>query len=262
MKALRMSCLLLPLLAAAQERLPPVPPTAVAPSPARLIERLELQGVKALPLALFESAAKPWLGRPLDEGEIEALRQRLTRVYVDHGFVNSGLLLVQEQGSGPVLRLQAIEGRLTQVQLRGLAGLNPEHVKARLGGTEGALNMDALRERFQLLLNDPLLARVQGAPAAGRAPGRGGADIEVERAPLEAQRLCQQPSPGVGWRGGAGPARAAQQPQRSGRSARCAAAVAAGRGGLTQGPAAPGLAHAAHRLGRPLHATECGGRAQ
>ncbi len=182
MKALRVGCLLLPLLAQAQERLPPVPPTPLAAAPTRLIERLELQGVQALPLALFETAAKPWLGRALDESEIEALRQRLTRVYVDHGFVNSGLLIAEGQGTGTTLRLQAIEGRLTQVQLRGLAGLNPEHVKSRLGATEGALNMDALRERFQLLLNDPLLARVQARLLPGERLGEAVLDIEVERA--------------------------------------------------------------------------------
>jgi len=182
MKALHFGLILLPLLASAQERLPPVPPTALVASPARWVERLELQGVQALPLGLFEAAATPWLGRALDEAEIEALRLRLTRVYVERGYVNSGLLLMEGQGAGPVLRFQAIEGRLTQVQLRGLGGLNPEHVKARLGSQQGALNMDLLRERFQLLLNDPLLTRVQARLLPGERLGEAVLDIEVERA--------------------------------------------------------------------------------
>ena len=132
---------------------------SVAP---RRVERLALEGNRVLPTALLEAVAAPWLGRALDEAEIEQLRQALTRAYVERGYVNSGLLLLAEPDAAGTLRLRAVEGRLAKVRVTGLDGLDERHVLARLAWRPDAvLNMDALRERFQLLLADPLVARAK-----------------------------------------------------------------------------------------------------
>jgi hemolysin activation/secretion protein len=174
--------LLTPLTAVASELLPRIEPTPAASVPARRVERLEISGNTVLSSAELEAAAAPWLGRALDEAEIEALRQHLSRVYVERGYLNSGLLLAPQQNQAGVLRLRAVEGRLTAVTLRGLDGLNPAHVRARLGAADGVLNMDQLRERFQVLLNDPLLSRVNARLLPGEQLGEAVLDVEVERA--------------------------------------------------------------------------------
>lgn len=155
-------------------------PAGAAGDPPRRIERLRVDGNSVLPAELLEGIAAPWLGRVLDAAQIEAMRQALTRAYIDRGYVNSGLLLDPEQREPGVLRLRAVEGRLTAIELSGLGGLNPEHIKARLR-TEGPLNLDRLRERFQLLLADPLLRRVQARLLPGGAPGEAVLAIDVER---------------------------------------------------------------------------------
>lgn len=147
------------------------------------IDRIQLSGNRALPTPLLEAVAAPWLGRELDEAEIEALRQALTRAYTDRGYLNSGVRLISPQTEPGVLQLRAVEGRLGGVQLRGLAGLNEAHVLARLRGEpEEALNSEQLRERFQLLLSDPLFKRVQARLLPGADPGSALLDIELERA--------------------------------------------------------------------------------
>ncbi len=182
----RLLCIaaLLPALAAAEEafKLPPLAPVAASnPAAPRRIERLLISGNQALPSTLLQAIAAPWLGRELDEAQIEALRQALTRAYVERGYVNSGLLLEPQQTEAGALQLRAVEGRLTAIELRGLDGLNPDHLKARLQ-QHGPLNLERLRERFQLLLADPLLRRVQARLLPGAAPGEAVLDIEVERA--------------------------------------------------------------------------------
>lgn len=147
------------------------------------IERIAVSGNKALPTALLEAVAAPWLGRELDEAEIEALRQALTRAYTERGYLNSGLRLLSPQTQPGVLQLRAVEGRLADVQLHGLDGLNEAHVRARLQGEpDEALNSEQLRERFQLLLADPLFKRVQARLLPGPEPGSALLDIEIERA--------------------------------------------------------------------------------
>lgn len=179
------AALLLPAAAAAADegfKLPPLAATQIQPAtPARQIDRLLISGNQVLPASLLQALAAPWLGRQLDEAQIEALRQALTRAYIDRGYVNSGLLIEAQQDVAGALRLRAVEGRLSAIELRGLDGLNPEHVKARLQ-LEGPLNLEQLRERFQLLLGDPLLRRVQARLLPGGQPGEAVLAIEVERA--------------------------------------------------------------------------------
>lgn len=160
--------LLLPLLAAA------------AP---RQIDRLQLEGNRALPTALLEAVAAPWLGRELDEAQIELLRQALTRAYVERGYLNSGVLLQAEQNQPGALRLRVVEGRLVGIELRGLGDLSERYVRARLDPRPGeVLNMDVLRERFQLLLADPLVKRANARVLPAEQLGEAVLDVELERA--------------------------------------------------------------------------------
>lgn len=188
MKRVQLSTLSLLLALAAPSVLaqarPALPAVTVEPAPAptaRRIERLQITGNQVLPTPLLEAVAAPWLGKALDEAELEDLRQALTRAYIERGFVNSGVLLEAQQDAPGVLRLRAVEGRLVGVQLRGLQGLSPTYLQARLQ-QGGVLNMELLREQFQLLLNDPLFRRVQARLLPGEVAGEAVLDVEVERA--------------------------------------------------------------------------------
>ncbi len=167
-------------LAQTSASLPTVKVEPVELPAARRIERLQITGNRVLPTPLLEAVAAPWLGRELDEAELENLRQALTRAYVERGYVNSGVLLDADQPQAGVLRLRAIEGRLLGLTLRGLNGLSPSYLQTRLQ-QDGVLNMEELREQFQLLLNDPLFRRVQARLLPGEKAGEAVLDVEVER---------------------------------------------------------------------------------
>jgi hemolysin activation/secretion protein len=172
----------------------------------RRVERLALEGNRVLPMALLEAVAAPWLGRALDEAEIEQLRQALTRAYVERGYVNSGLLLLAEPDAAGTLRLRAVEGRLAKVRISGLDGLDERHVLARLAWhPDAVLNMDALRERFQLLLADPLVARANARLMPGERSGEALLVLELQRArpwQLQAQINNHRPVSVGEWQAG------------------------------------------------------------
>ncbi len=156
--------------------------SAAADAQPRRVERLQIDGNRAISTTDFVAAAQPWLGRELDEAEIESLRQALSRLYVERGYVSSGLRLAAAQPEAGVLRLQAVEGRLTAIELRGHGDLDPELLHARLRSDE-VLHTERLRERFQLLLADSLLfARIQARLLPGAEAGEAVLDLEVERA--------------------------------------------------------------------------------
>jgi hemolysin activation/secretion protein len=179
-----LSLLLSAAVLAAEPPLPPLPAdlagATAAPSQVR-VDAIEFHGNRAVTTAELQAHAAPHVGRVNGVDELEALRQQLTRLYVDRGYVNSGLLLPQRLADG-VLVFEVIEGRLGGVDLHGLDGLLERYVSARLLRPDDAiLDMGELRERYQLLLADPQIARMNARLVPGPQLGEARLDVDVQR---------------------------------------------------------------------------------
>jgi hemolysin activation/secretion protein len=154
-------------------------PAAAAPAMVRLVR---FRGNTAIASAELEKVAAPYTGRALGEADMEQLRIALTQRYIDAGYVNSGALLGPGALEGDVLTFDIVEGRVTAVRIAGMQGLRDRYLLDRLGASTGAFNMEALRERFTLLLSDPLFERLNARLMPGTAPGEAVLDIEAVRA--------------------------------------------------------------------------------
>jgi hemolysin activation/secretion protein len=147
------------------------------------VRRIAFAGNVTIPADVLAAIAHPYEGRALDADEIETLRQMLTRHYVDAGYINSGATLGPKALVDGVLTFTIMEGRLGTLRLKGLGHLHEGYVSARLVPDEAAaLNVDALRERFQQLLADPLFVRAQARIIPDAIPGRAILDVDFERA--------------------------------------------------------------------------------
>ena len=167
-------------------RLPQIPlPAAPSPddaAPLLQLQRVEFHGNTAVPDADLQAAAASYVGRGISAAGIEALRQQLTRLYVGRGYVNSGLVLRQVRVDDGVVAFDVVEGRLAAIQLRGMQRLEEAYLTQPLRhGSDGPLNLDLLRERFQLLLGDPLFERLNARLLPGAQPGEAVLDIDVTR---------------------------------------------------------------------------------
>jgi hemolysin activation/secretion protein len=169
---------------------PPVTPAPITPTAPDLpgVPRFVLNGVQFEGHSVFSSeqlrtVAAPWLGKAVGMADLEDLRLALTRHYEGAGYVGSGALLPDQHIQQGVVRYRIVEGRLTEINVSGSEGLAPEYVSERLRlGLEGPLDVDVLRERFQLLLNDPLIERLNGALRPGLHLGESRLDLAVTRA--------------------------------------------------------------------------------
>lgn len=155
------------------------------------VEAITFEGHAALSTAELDRVARPYLGRELDAADLEDLRLAVTRWYVQRGYVNSGALwdadAVRPLAPGSrahALRLKIVEGRIQEVSVRGLQRLHEDYLIDRLLPDRGAaLNTEALRERYQLLLEDPLFERLNARLRPGRDAGQATLEIDVTRAP-------------------------------------------------------------------------------
>lgn len=166
----------------------PVLPAAEAavqddPAATLVLREVRLSGQTAVSTDELQSLARPYLGQPVGPAALEALRQQMTRLYVERGYLNSGVLLRRVLAAEGVAEFEVVEGRLSEIRLRGMARLHDAYVTGTLQRQgDGPLNIDRLRERFQLLLGDPLFERLNARLLPGNTPGEAVLDIEVMRA--------------------------------------------------------------------------------
>ncbi len=147
------------------------------------IERIEFRGNTVVASTELAEIARPYEGRDVSVAELEELRQKLTHRYVDRGFVNSGALIAEGALAGGTLTVRIVEGTLAAVRLKGLERLRESYVVSRLvPDPRAVLNVETLRERFQLLLSDPHFDRVRAGILPAPQLGSAYLDVEVVRA--------------------------------------------------------------------------------
>lgn len=157
-------------------------PAQQAESAAAPIRRVEFEGNRTFPNDELQALAAPLIGRPAVASEIEALRHRISRYYADRGLINSGAVYPDDHLRDGVLRFRIIEGRVTELRVAGNERLKPAYFNDRLVEPDEALNMNVLQERFQMLMADPLLARLNARVLPGERLGEAVLDLQVDRA--------------------------------------------------------------------------------
>lgn len=163
-----------------------------------LLQGLVFEGNTVFTDAQLQALAKPYLNRPVSLSELEALRLVFTRHYVNHGYINSGAVLPEQTFKKGVVRFDIIEGVLNTIQIGGTGRLSPDYISSRLRlGAQSPLNFNRLQERFQMLLSDPLIERMNGQLLPGRKPGESVFDVKVVRKSGAALAAAQKRRPEV-----------------------------------------------------------------
>lgn len=158
----------------------PVPPGG----PSLLLRGVRFEGGEGLSQQALEPIYRPYIGQQVTLADLEELRYRLTKHYVDQGYINSGVIIKPGQTvSDGVVVFQIIAGRLSEIRVSGQERLRPSYVSGRLQPDPTApFNREDLQERFQLLLQDPLIERINGTLIPGSEPGSAVLDLAVTRA--------------------------------------------------------------------------------
>jgi hemolysin activation/secretion protein len=148
------------------------------------VKHIEVRGVKAFKPEAIRSIVAPYENRTVSSAELQSLRIALTRLYVDKGYVNSGVLLPDQQSTDGVVIYQALEGTLTRVEVAGPTKLSPNYITARLlDRVDQPLNMSDLQTALRYLQEDPNVLRLDARLAPGDALGQSVLRLNVEDQP-------------------------------------------------------------------------------
>ena len=168
--------------------LPPLPPPPAEPPEAFPLERVFVSEIRVIGSTIFSIAelaevTAPYVNRSLTAEDLEALRLALTRYYVARGYVNSGAIIPDQTVTEGVLTVQIIEGELSRIEVEGNRWFRSGYFQDRLSlGAGPPLNINALQERLQLLLQDSRIQRLNTELRPGVQPGESVLDVRVEEA--------------------------------------------------------------------------------
>ncbi|HEY9624803.1 MAG TPA: ShlB/FhaC/HecB family hemolysin secretion/activation protein, partial [Crinalium sp.] len=174
-----------------QELLQPSPSGPVIPPDANTeeipetitVDRFEILGSTVFSEADFAPITAPFTHRPLTFAELFQVRNAITQLYVEHGYVTSGAYIPPQTVDSGVIQIQVVEGSLDDIAITGNRHLRSSYVRSRLAiAADTPLNVNHLLERLQLLQLDPLIQSISAELAAGVRPGTSTLNVEISEA--------------------------------------------------------------------------------
>ncbi len=144
------------------------------------VGNITLLGNTALPQEDIDQVIAPFENRRLQPEYVQELRQRLSLLYFNAGYINSGVVVPEQDVTEGTLQLQVIEGSLNSVELSGNRKLSDKYIQSRLlRSVDSPLNLNDLQESLRQLELNPLIRRVNGQLLPGLAPGEARLKLDV-----------------------------------------------------------------------------------
>lgn len=148
-----------------------------------VVKSFEVVGSSVFSPAELEKEIKPFQNRPLTLPELFQARSKITKLYTDRGYINSGAYIPPQELDNGTVTIAVLEGELEGINVSGTKHLNSSYIRQRIASAAGKpVNVESLLEALQLLRLDPLVANVSAELSAGISPGTSLLDIEVEEA--------------------------------------------------------------------------------
>jgi len=181
-----------------EEPLPPTPPPQLilppvetlpelqekrAPQLRIMVHKIHVKGSTVFTEEELAKVTAPYENRELSTEDLEELRRALTLLYVNKGYVNSGAIIPDQAVKEGEITIQIIEGELTDITIEGNKYFLPFYLKDRIALDAGPpFNIRPLKERLQILLQDPRIERLNTELKPGLKPGEAVLHARVQEA--------------------------------------------------------------------------------
>jgi hemolysin activation/secretion protein len=162
---------------------PSAPPVSAPNAPRFVLRKVNIVGNTVIDQAAINRVVTPYIGKVVTPADLEEIRRRFTRLYIDRGFINSGAVLPDQTIVNGVVTYRFVEGRITDINIAGTQHFKSEYFSSRLArATEAPFNVVDLEEEQQILLQDPLIRRLNVEILPGLVPGEARLDADVSEA--------------------------------------------------------------------------------
>lgn len=165
-----------------ESMLPALPPPPLPELRVR-VRNYNIHGGTAFTPEELEAVLAPWLGREIDSNDLIAIRDALTGLYVEHGYVNSGAVIPDQDLADGNLEIALVEGTLARIDVSGTERYRPGVLRDRVAvAVKAPLRVKDIEHALQLLQQDPRIERVHARLAPGERAGEAVLSLRVEEA--------------------------------------------------------------------------------
>jgi hemolysin activation/secretion protein len=160
---------------------PTLPQGALFSGPSVFVKGFQFQGNHVFDDNTLAGLLEKYRDRNVTSEELEEARQVLTLYYVNHGFINSGAVLPDQDLKDGIVHFQIVEGKLTLVNVHGNKWFQSSWLRNEVRRAAGKpLNFNDLKQGLQLMRENPGIAQVNAELRPGGAPGESLLDMEVK----------------------------------------------------------------------------------
>jgi hemolysin activation/secretion protein len=136
------------------------------------VTSIELQGNTVLSPDEISRVTAGYEGRTLTSEELQEVRHRLSKLYVDKGYISSGVIVPDQRVDDGVIRLRAIEGRVGAIEITSEGRIAESYLERRIETREGEpVSVAGLQESLQAMQQDPRIRQVNAELLPGMESG-------------------------------------------------------------------------------------------
>ena len=147
------------------------------------VSRIVVEGVTAFSAEQIAQLVADYERRTLTSENLVSLRDALTKLYVEHGYITSGAVIPDQDVDGGVVRVRVIEGRLGSISIEGEDWFRADYFRDRLRRAGRApVNVHRLEAQLQVFQRDARLRAVHGRLLPGAQRGVSDFLLRIEEA--------------------------------------------------------------------------------
>lgn len=149
-----------------QKQVLPDPPSrppsdSIKEEPSFFVNKIKLVGGSVFAATELSPILRAYEKRQVTMEELHSLRQQLSLMYFERGYVNSGVIIPDQTIRDGVVEFRVIEGRVSNVRLTGNEDLNADYVLDRINlGVDEPLNVNDLQRALRRVKNDRLIRKI------------------------------------------------------------------------------------------------------
>jgi hemolysin activation/secretion protein len=146
------------------------------------VKRIVLKDLTLLTEKEVSQIIAPYQERSVAIEELYALRRQLSEAYVRHGYINSGVVIPDQDITEGTVVFQEVRGSLTRINVTGNGHLTSSYITKRISSTaKEPLRVQDLQEALEQLQQDPLIQKINASLSPGLRPGEAELSVALKR---------------------------------------------------------------------------------
>ena len=166
--------------------LPPIiqplePEEAPSAGPGVFVKGYRIVGSTVFSEEELADVVAPWTDRVIRSEDLVSVRNAITKHYVQHGYVNSGATLQDQNFENGVIEIHVVEGSLGEIRITGNEQFASKYLSDRIWrGATVPLDIGKLSERIEILQQDPRIKKLAARLVPGDHLGEAILHVDVE----------------------------------------------------------------------------------